>query len=297
MSYLPTRIMHILLAIILFFLAVSLWGFYISIRPPKIISTITPRDLGLEYEEVTFITLDNLALKGWFIPQAGNLGAGETPPQNGATKTIILLHGYPADKGNILPALAFLNQNYNLFLFDFRYLGQSGGSYSTAGAKETEDLFAAIRFLRSRYGIGELGVWGFSMGGAVALMAAPKSPEIKVIVAESSYARLDLMAPELYRLPVLKYPLGWLTGLWAKAFLKIDVKNVAPLEAAREINIPVFIIHSTTDKVIPFSHSLLLKESLKHNPHSLFWFQENLQHGELNGEYQKRIGDFFERNL
>ena len=35
---------------------------------------------------------------------------------------MILLHGYPADKGNILPVLAFLHADFNLLLFDFRYL-------------------------------------------------------------------------------------------------------------------------------------------------------------------------------
>ena len=95
-------------------------------------------------------------------------------------------------------------------LFDFRYLGQSEGRYSTAGVKETEDLRAAINFLKSR-GVNEVGVWGFSMGGAVALATAVMVPEIKVIISESSYASLDLMALELYRIPLLEYPLAKLT--------------------------------------------------------------------------------------
>lgn len=115
-------------------------------------------------------------------------------------KTIILLHGYPADKGDILPSLAFLNERYNLFLFDFRYLGQSEGLYSTAGAKETDDLASAIEYLKSR-GVEEVGVWGFSMGGAVALMSIKKIPEIKAVVSEASYANLGLMARELLSPP------------------------------------------------------------------------------------------------
>ena len=275
-----------LVILLAFFLFSSLWGFYISIRPPKIVSTISPKDLGLDYQEVSFASEDNITLRGWFIPARGTTTA----------KTIIALHGYPADKGNILPAMAFLAQNFNLFLFDFRYLGESSGSYSTAGAQETKDLLGAIAFLKSR-GIREVGVWGFSMGGAVALMGAPKAAEIKAIVSESSYARLDLMAPALFRIPVVRYPLGWLTSLWARLFLAIDLKSVSPKDAANHLKIPVLIIHSKSDPVISFDHALMLQESLKNNPRAEFWLRENLLHGELGSEYQNRIGGFFEKHL
>ena len=154
----------------------SLWGFYSSIRPPRFLSSLTPHDLRIAYQTVSFSTADGLTLRGWYIP------AVQTSEKN-----VILLHGYPADKGNILPPLAFLHDDFNLLLFDFRYLGESEGSYSTAGAKEVEDLLAAIRFLKGR-GIKEVGVWGFSMGGAVALMAMGKAPEIRAVISESSYA-------------------------------------------------------------------------------------------------------------
>lgn len=280
--------MFILFFIIFFFIFTPLWGFYTAIRPSKILSNITPKNLGLDYEAVSFIVKDNLTLRGWFIPNQ---------QKNSKAKTIILLHGYPADKGNILPGLSFLSKEYNLFLFDFRSLGQSDGRYSTMGAKETEDLLAAIRFLKSR-GIDEVGIWGFSVGGAVALMTAPHSPEIKAIISESSYAELHLMTSQLYKIPFLKYPLGWLTGFWAKIFWGIDIKDVSPAKAVKNLDIPIFIIHSLTDEVIPFSHALYLKEALQDNQKAEFWFKENLGHGEImGGEYQKRIEDFFERNL
>lgn len=278
-------LLNILLVLIFFLLFTSLWGFYISIKPPKIVSDITPKDLELDYEEVSFITSDGIKLIGWWIAN-----------KNPASKTLILLHGYPADKGNILLALSFLSEKYNLLLFDFRYFGESEGKYSTAGAKETKDLLAAIQYLKSR-GISKVGVWGFSMGGAVALMAVPQAQGIKAIISESSYARLDLMAPELYRIPILRYPLAYLTGFWAKIFLGIDIKEVSPKEAVKNLKNPILIIHSANDNVIPFKHALLLQEALKDNLRAEFWFEEDLIHGQLGGEYQKRIEDFFDRNL
>lgn len=280
------RTMSVLLVIIFFFLFTSLWGLYISVKPMKITSSITPKDLGLHYEDVSFSTEDNVTLRGWFIRR-------KLAP---TAKTIIGLHGYPADKGNILPVIAFLAQNYNLLLFDFRYLGASGGRYSTIGAEETRDLQSAVAFLRSR-GLKEVGVWGFSMGAAVALMAAPNLPEIKAVVSESSYAQLDLMAPVLFQIPVMRYPLAWLTGLWARVFLGVHLKKVSPKDSAKNLNVPVLITHSKGDQLIQFQHALLLQEALKKNTKAEFWFRDHLFHGQLGADYENRIGDFFAANL
>ena len=268
-----------------FLLITTLWGFYTSIRPPRIVSSLTPKHLKFDYENVRFKTSDGLTLSGWFIP-------GETATK----KTLILLHGYPADKGDILPALSFLHKNYNLLLFDFRYLGESEGKYSTAGANEVRDLLAAIQFLKTK-GIKEVGVWGFSMGGAVALMSIKKAPEIKAVVSEASYASLALMALELFRIPVLKYPLAYLVGLWAKIFLGIDLREISPVKAVQNTTIPLLLIHSSTDAVIPFSHAQLLQKALEENPRAEFWFHTGFAHGQLDTEYQKRVGDFFQRHL
>ena len=89
-------------------------------------------------------------------------------------------------------------------------------------------------------------------------MTASTAPEITAVVAESPYARLDLMAQQLYRLPLLRYPLGWLTGIWARVNLGIDPAKVAPSESAEKLKIPVLLIHSKMDTVIPFSDALML---------------------------------------
>lgn len=270
-------IIEIIAAIIM----LSLIGFYLAIRPLKLVSTNTPKDMGLVYEKVAFRTEDNLLLRGWFVPA-----------KNPNAKTIILLHGYPADKGNIFPVMAFLQNNYNLLLFDFRYLGESEGRYSTAGKKEVLDLLAAIHYLHSR-GINEVGVWGFSMGGAVALMAAPKAPEIKAIVAESIYARLDWMAQEYYRLPLLKYLLAELTRFWGWLFLGYDLKTVTPVNSIEKLTIPMLLIYSKQDDVVASRHGELLEKAAEKNPKVSIIVVEDLSHGQLMQNHEKIITEFF----
>ena len=278
-------ILRVVLTVFSVLIIISLWGFYSSIRPPRIISSITPRDLKMDYQDVSFKTADGLTLRGWYIPSAKS-----------TEKTLILLHGYPADKGNILPALAFLHEDFNLLLFDFRYLGKSEGSYSTAGAKEVEDLLAAIQFLKTR-GIKEVGVWGFSMGGAVALMAIEKAPEIRAVISESSYASLADMTFELFRIPVLNYPIAYLVGVWAKLFLGIDVREASPADRIRNTTLPILLIHSSADAVIPFSHARLLQQALAKNPNAEFWFNEQFAHGQFASDYRTRIKEFFLKHL
>jgi fermentation-respiration switch protein FrsA (DUF1100 family) len=135
------------------------------------------------------------------------------------------------------------------------------------------------------------------MGGAVALMTAPLAPEIKAIASESAYASLDLMALELYRFPILKYPLAHLTRFWAKLFFKIDLRDVSPAANAETLKIPVLIIHSKNDQVIPFKNALRIHASLTNNPLAEFWFEDDLVHGQLGAQYQDRILTFFQNNL
>lgn len=269
----------------LFLVIFSLFGFYWAIRPIRITSSITPKDYGVDYENIAFRTSDNKLIKGWFIPS-----------KNPHAKTIILLHGYPADKGNILPSRLFLHHSYNLLFLDFRYFGESEGYYSTAGKNEILDVLAAIKYLHSR-GINSVGIWGFSVGGAVALMTAEKAPEVKAVVAESSYARMDWMAYEYYRIPLLRYPLGMLTRFWAWLFLHEDILSVSPANSAAKLKIPVLLIHSESDNVIPFKHALLLKEAFKDNKTALAIFNQGLSHGESFANYEITVKSFFDKNL
>lgn len=270
--------------LLLFLILFSLWGVYSAIRPNKLHSVLTPADFLIPYENVTFLTEDNIIIHGWFIPNA-----------DPKAKTIILLHGYPADKGNILPAMIFLHDDYNLLFFDFRYLGESAGSYSTVGINEVLDLKAAIAYLHTR-GIDEVGVWGFSLGGAVALMAAPTTPEIKALVAQSPYAELDWMANDYYSIPLLKYPLTALTRLWGLVFLQVDIKSISPARALQGLTIPVLLINSVNDEVVSPEHGILLQESSRNNPHTSFIFIEK-QHGYFMDNNDKVILDFFRTAL
>lgn len=271
-------------------LLMSFYGFWMATHPFKFSSPTTPAAYGWEYETVELLTRDGLLLRGWFIPRA----EGSKALPNSA---VIVLHGYPYDKGSILTVTPFLHEHFDLLLFDFRSFGESEGNVTTLGYREQEDLLAAIAFLQGR-GVERIGVWGFSMGGAVGLMSLGRTSAIDALVADSSYADLEAMTLEFYRpFWVLKYPLAYLTRGVARLLLGVDPAHVAPVTAVEGSQVPVLVIHGEDDDQISVQHALRLQEALRGNPKAQSWLVPGARHGEAlaikTEEYEARVANFF----
>lgn len=279
-------------AIFIFFfwlIFLSLYAFYIYTHPPRYISSLTPKDLGFNFERVDFTTDDGLTLAGWFIP---------SPKEN--VPTIIFCHGYPFDKGNILGLSEFLYPDYNLFLFDFRAMGESEGKVSTVGYRETKDLKAAVEYLKGR-GVSNIGAMGFSLGAAVIIMA--NNLKIKAIVSDSSFCDLNSVVNIVFKhLGPLKWPLVKLVKLWTRLFLKADLNKVSPLEAVKSLEAPVLFIHGELDTEIPAIHSKQLYErGISLNKNVELWIVPGVDHGQIyfvnQEEYSRKVKDFFNKFL
>ena len=272
-----------ILAIIIF---ISLFGFFSAIKPPKFNSKITPADFGLEYENVEFKS--DITLRGWFIPSKHS------------NATIIIGHGYPFDKGNVLPAIKFLNKKYNLLLYDFRSFGESEGSISTVGYKETDDAVAAVKYLKKRKDVGKIGAWGISLSSSTFIMAAARTKDIKVIVADCPYASLEGMIDRTYRfLFFLKYPFVFTTNLLSKMVLGVDPAKVSPVDDIKKLDIPVFLIHGKRDFQIPFESSQMLYDAA--NEPKKLWLIEKAGHCRAYStnpaKYEKEVMGFFDKYL
>ena len=281
------KILLLLAAIALFFALFSLLAFWAHLNPPATVSEQTPGDSGLVFEEIELETEDGLKLAAWFIPQATN--STDSP-------TLVILHGWPEDKGRVLSGAAPLADQFNLLLFDFRALGRSEGRHSTLGARETRDLRAAVDWLDER-GHQDIGVWGFSMGGGVALMGAALDDRIRAVVADTSFSRLDIMARDVFRIPVLQHGLALGMRAWSRLFLGIDIRQVAPVDSAANLQTPVLIIHLKHDHFVPFDHALRLQDALTDHPDAEFWFRDEGFYGQVPAEYQRRLREFFGRHF
>lgn len=255
---------------------------------------LTPADAGLAFEEIDFRMADGVRLAAWFIPAAPGPARG----------TIIYLHGVGGSRvTTIVGAAMFCHAGYNVFTYDSRASGISGGRFCTYGYFEKHDVSAAIDLLEKRGDVpaGTIGVLGKSMGGAVALQAAAMDPRIRCVIAEAAFTDLKTVSREAQR-RVTGTDLAVLhrMALWAaERTAKFDAKTVSPLNAVRTCRTPVLFIHGADDDIVFARHTHALYDAAI-GPKEL-WIIRGGGHGSLyktaGEEYRVRRLAFFEHYL
>lgn len=254
---------------------------------------LEPRDTGLPQEDLTLTTSEGFKLSCWFVQQRRN-------PRG----TIIYLHGVGDCKiGGVPYAKLFYGRGFNVFLYDSRRHGQSEGPYCTYGYYEKYDLAAAIDYLRGRTDaqIGKIGVFGTSMGAAIALQAAAIDQRIEAIVAEASFTDLRTIMVDYQKL-MTKLPWHFLRNLAmsrSQKLARFKTRDVSPNQAVRSVHRPVLFIHGTDDTRIRAEYSRALYNNAN-QPKELLLIHRGDHTNLLNvggSEYEQRIVSFFEKNL
>ena len=266
------------------FVGLSLFSFWLAVRPPRLTISLSPADVKLAAEDVSIQTADGLRLSAWLSEKPG-------------APAVVLLHGYPAEKADMLPLGAALARRFTVLLVDLRYFGGSEGRATTLGFRERDDLRRAVDLLVRR-GFDRVGVFGFSLGGAIALGAAADEPRIRAVAAYSPFADLRWLAHGLYAwMGPLRYPFVGLMLTWSRVFLGADITAPPPVAAAARLTIPVYLIASRDDEQIPFAHAERLREALAGNPRAEFEFLDRGRHGVLAPDAEARLERFFARSL
>lgn len=246
----------------------------------------TPKQKGLDYEEVYFKSADGTKLHGWFVPAVGE-----------AKGTIVHFHG---NAQNMTAHFSFIDwlpqQGFNLFTFDYRGYGRSGGTPSRSGL--FEDSLAALDYVRTRQDVDKnaLLVLGQSLGGANAMAAVGKGggAGVRAVAADSAfYSYRSIVRDKIDNISFLR----WLK--WPLSFLLIGNSH-SPGKVADKISpIPLLLIHGTADDVIPYHHAQWLFEKAK-EPKTL-WTLEGAGHtaafGPGSPEYKRRLVTFFNEAL
>ena len=140
---------------------------------------LTPATFQLASEEVAFHSTDGVPLGGWWVP---------APEAKG---TVVLVHGLNRSRIEMVRRTPFVHAaGWNALVIDLRHHGASGGETTTFGAKEKEDVKAAVRLARERCP-GPVVLWGVSLGGASVVFAAAEDPEVAGVICDSSFRSLD----------------------------------------------------------------------------------------------------------
>lgn len=191
----------------------------------------TPAALGLAFEDVYFQAEDGIQLHGWYIPA----------PQ--ARATILFCHGNAGNISHRLDSIRIFHAlGLNVFIFDYRGYGRSGGRPGEQGI--ALDALAARQWLAEvkHTDPSRLIVFGRSLGAAVAAeLACSRTPA--AVILESAFTSYPDIGAELY---------PWLpVRLIAKY-------RYATIEKVPSLSVPVLIVHSPEDELVPFRHGRAL---------------------------------------
>jgi fermentation-respiration switch protein FrsA (DUF1100 family) len=140
------------------------------------------------------------------------------------------------------------------------------------------------------------------MGGATAIRAAARYPQVQVLVAESTFTSIeDNVSESITALTGLPpFPFAPLVVWFGEREAGIDIGQVSPVDVISAISPrPVLIVHGERDAVISAKNALRLYAAAG-EPKELYLIP-NAGHGGLPQaqpeEYQRRVVGFFDRYL
>jgi uncharacterized protein len=189
-----------------------------------------------------------------------------------AVPAVVIAHGYPSGVGAAssaavsMPELAdriAAEMGWLAMAIAFRGCDQSEGSFSLGGW--LQDLRSAVHHLLQHEMV--LGVWlaGFGTGGALAVCAGAREPEVQGVAALASPADFDDWASHPRRLLEHAREVGLVSDphfppdadAWAAELRELRAVACAPELAPR----PLLVVHGSDDDLVPVFDARVLGDA------------------------------------
>lgn len=278
-------------ALLIVYLVVPTYGAYFTVYPTRVAISLSPSDIGHEYEEVFFTTEDGVKVAAWYVPS-----------KNGAA--IIAVHGLSGNRSHVIHHLDVLaDEGYGVLAFDMRAHGESGGKKFSGWDSDLEVL-AGLDYLLEREDVegDQIGALGLSAGANAVIYAAAKSDDIQAVFLDGTgLGRTeDAFGPMLPELRPLFFmtPVNWvhhialelISGVKAAAPLKEVVQQISPR--------PMFFVAAGLDELEP---ALASRYTSLAGENADYWVVPGVEH--LGGiyaepeEYARRMLTFFNAHL
>ena len=208
--------------------------------------------------------------------------------KRGFSRVVIIAHGFYNNKDTVLfrgIAEAF-GKEYDVIVFDFRGHGKSSDVF-TWTAHEQKDLRAIVAYAKENE-YAKIGVIGFSLGAAIALIEASSHRDIDSVIAVSTPSELGKINYHFWEKDMwedLKLNFG-IKGKGKGARLGNPVlKKTRPLDIVDKIApTSVLFLHGEKDWLVKLCHSQRLFERAK-DPKALTVIK--------NGGHAERMFDAF----
>jgi hypothetical protein len=272
-----------------------------------------PSEQDLEYEDVTFPSLDGVPLEGWFIPATGSDKVIIANHPMGFSRSGIPTHLEPwrsvwRSSGNdfevdLVPDYKILHDaGYNVLAYDLRNFGHSGaanGGIASSGIFEARDVLGSLRYVRSRQDTQDMTIGLFSrcLGcsstfcamtlhpgafDAVRCLVGPQPVTMKVIVER----RLALAGVPADRIDDLEERIVLRTG--------IGFARRAPREWAKHVGVPTYLYQVHDDVLTDPSDVQAMFDNIPVADKKLQWIHGSTARWDGYLEFQRRPGPMLE---
>jgi fermentation-respiration switch protein FrsA (DUF1100 family) len=196
--------------------------------------TVTPKYIGLDFEDIVLTTKDNVNIAGWYVPASGERG------------TQLFCHGNAGNISHRLDSIRiFHDLNLSVLIFDYRGYGKSEGYPTEEGtyldAEASLDYLINVKKVHPDKVI----LFGRSLGSAGAAEIALRH-RAGALIIESGFTSVSDLGHKYF--PFLPVRL-------------LSRYSYATASKVSKINIPKLFIHSPQDEIIPFIHGKHLYEN------------------------------------
>ncbi len=245
-----------------------------------------PSDLGYNYKDVWINTRDHILLHGWLIQPEGELKG-----------SVYFLHGNAENiSTHIRSVLWMIMQGYQVLALDYRGFGRSQGEPDIP--EVFDDLHAGVEWIRDNLDTDKpVYVFGQSLGASLAikyfdLYSASRS-DFSGLIVEAAFSRYGAIARHVasgsWLTWIFQYPIQWIYS-FTKGGLYDPVDVVGGLSP-----LPLLIIHSQDDGIIPVSHGRELFSAAR-DPKQFLAAKGAHIHAIRDPQIRRQILSFMERN-
>lgn len=235
------------------------WFFDVSLRPPRATYDLSNTICAIEgkYQDLyvrtdcEFDNGDNLMLHGSLWHDSRN---------NNPTSCIIYLHALGMNQFECVDIVPFLcTRDLAIFSFDFSGSGLSEGDTIPLIGRGCHDVLAASNFLKNKFQINTIGLWGRSMGAAIGLDTVSISNDFVCIVSDSAFASTEEIVTDQAKSN--KIPPLFLKIV--KPILKKEAKKIVgptidtnyPLKDVSYATTPLLMGHGKIDSFVPIEQA------------------------------------------
>ena len=278
------------LALLFFAFCALLWWMASALTVPR--HQVVQLADDLKVVQLSFRAADSTKLAGSYLA-----------PSKANTGCVLLLHGNGGSRAQFVQQLRILQgAGFGALAIDFRGHGESGGTMTTAGGYEKLDADAAFDVLKQRCPNRKIGIYGFSLGGASALLGSAASRADAIIldavyqdIHKAIFVRLNNALGSIGA-RIVTWPL--LRMLELKTGLRMDDMDNA--KAAARIRAPALLLIGGADWAAPENQMKAIGSALKSTdisyivvPHALHGANAAM----LGKAYPPLLLGFFERTL